>query len=291
MPMHPAAPDGLSGLLDAFDQTVQAVIDLGWSCRDDDFATTTARPGWTIKEHISHVVATERTFAALRRREAPVPEDAGHDEEQLRDEFVRAVEADVLARNRWSGREVVTELADFHPERMRQLREYDADVETVIGGVMGADTTFGQALRARISDVWVHEQDIRGALGRPGDLDSPAAAVFTAAVLNALPRIAAVGARIDPGQAVVFDVTGPVQAREGVRVRIDEHGNPWGALLFSGKDRPEGDEQLEVTTIQLTTDALTRRAAGRRSTSEIRFTVNGDEELAQRLLDALVIVS
>lgn len=289
--MHPSAPDDIPGLLDAFDQTIQAVIDLGWSCRDDDFETETERPGWVIKDHISHVVATERTFAAYRRREVHVPDDGPADEAQLRDEFARAVDADVLARGRWSGREVVTELADFHPERMKQLRAVDADVETVIGGILGADTTFGEQLRARIIDVWVHEQDIRGALARPGDLDSASAAVFTAAVLNALPRIAAAGARIDPGQAVVFDVTGPVLAREGVRVRIDEHGNPWGALLFSGQDRPEGDEQLEVTTIQLTTDALTRRAAGRRPTSQIRFTVNGDEQLAERLLDALVIVS
>lgn len=283
--MHPSAPDDLNGLLDAFDQTVQAVIDLGWSCREADFDTPTDCPGWTVKDQISHVVGAEKTFAGIRREKIRVP-DYSH----LKHDFARAVEIDVEARRGWSGRAVVTELADFHPERMAQLRGSDAGLDTVIGGIFGDDTTFGQHLRARISDVWVHEQDIRNALDRPGDLDSPAAAVFTASTLESLPRIAARVAQIEPGHAVVLEVTGPVMAREGVRVTIGADGRPYGELLFSGHDRPVGDEQLEVTTIRLTTDALTRRAAGRRSTSDIGFTVTGDEALARRLLDSLAFM-
>jgi len=55
--------------------------------------------------------------------------------------------------------------------------------------------------------------------------------------------------------------------------------------------RPEGEDQLDVTSIRLTTDALTRRAAGRRTTDEIHYTVSGDEDIARRVLDALVITS
>jgi hypothetical protein len=108
-------------------------------------------------------------------------------------------------------------------------------------------------------------------------------------VLRALPRIVSRVAGIGPGHAVVIDVTGPVVAREGARVITGEDERPYGEALFSGQHRADGEEQLDVTSIKLTTDALTRRAAGRRSTDEIHYTVTGDEEIARRVLDALVV--
>ena len=286
MPMHPSAPDDRTGLIDAFDQSVQSIIDLGFSCRDADFELQTECPGWTVKDQIAHVVGSEKSFAGLPRVEVPVP-----DYPHVKSDFARFVEIDVEARRGLTGREVVAELAEFHPRRMAELRESGADVDTVVGGFFGPDTTFGQHLRRRIVDAWVHEQDLRSALDRPGNLDSPGAALFTADILTALPRIAARTAGVGAGHAVVIDVTGPVVARDGVRVVTGEDGRPYGETLFSGHDRPHGEEQLDVTSIHLTTEALTRRAAGRRPVDEIRFTVTGDEDTARRVLEALVVVT
>ncbi|XGX79352.1 hypothetical protein LQK93_02154 [Terrabacter sp. BE26] len=284
--MHPAAPDDRNGLIDAFDNTVRSIIDLGYSCRDEDFDLETECPGWTVKDQIAHIVGAEKSFAGLPRPQLTVP-----DYPHLRSDFARFVEVDVEARRGVTGRDVVAELAEFHPGRVAELRASDADVDTVIGGFFGPDTTFGQHLHRRIVDAWVHEQDLRAALDRPGNLDSASAAVFTADILAALPRIAARVAGIGAGHAVVLDVTGPVVARDGVRISAGEDGKPYGEALFSGQDRPEGDEQLDVTSVHLTTDALTRRAAGRRPVEQIRYTVTGDEEIARRLLDALVVVT
>ncbi|HET8987921.1 MAG TPA: maleylpyruvate isomerase family mycothiol-dependent enzyme [Humibacillus sp.] len=284
MPMHPAAPEDRTGLIDALDQTVQSVIDLGFGCRDDDFDRPTHCPGWSVKDQISHVVGVEKAFAGIRSDPVDVP-----DYPHLSHDASRDIEREVEARRGRTGREVVAELADFHPERIESLRESPADLDTVIGGPLGPETTFGHLLRMRVIDTWCHEQDIRNALDRPGDLDTPAAAVFTEAVLRALPRIVSRVAGIGAGHAVVIDVTGPVMAREGARVITGEDERPYGEALFSGHHRPGGEEQLDVTSIHLTTDALTRRAAGRRSTDEIHYTVTGDEEIARRVLDALVV--
>ena len=286
MPMHPAAPDDRTGLIDALDQTVQSVIDLGFGCREEDFDRPTHCPGWSVKDQISHVVGVEKSFAGIRAEPVVVP-----DYPHLRHDAGRDVEREVEARRGRTGRAVVAELADFHPERIASLRESPADLDTVIGGALGPETTFGHLLRMRVMDTWVHEQDIRNALDRPGDLDTPAAAVFTEAALRALPRIISRVAGIGPGHAVVIDVTGPVVAREGARVITGEDERPYGEALFSGHHRPEGEEQLDVTSIHLTTDALTRRAAGRRSTDEIHYSVTGDEQIARRVLDALVVTS
>ena len=137
----------------------------------------------------------------------------------------------------------------------------------------------------------MHEQDLRAALDRPGNLDSASASVFTADILAALPRIASRVAGIGAGHAVVLDVSGPVVARGGARIVTGDDGRPYGEALFSGNDRPDGEEQLDVTSIHLSTDALTRRAAGRRPVDETHYTVTGDEEIARRLLEALVVVT
>lgn len=284
--MHPAAPDDRTGLIDALDQTVQSVIDLGFGCRDDDFDRPTHCPGWSVKDQISHVVGVEKSFAGIRADHVDVP-----DYPHVRGDADREIEREVEARRGRTGREVVAELADFHPERIASLRESPADLDTVIGGALGPETTFGHLLRMRIMDTWCHEQDIRHALDRPGNLDTPAAAVFTEAALRALPRIISRVAGIGAGHAVVVDVTGPVMAREGARVITGEDERPYGEALFSGHHRPDGEEQLDVTSIHLTTDALTRRAAGRRSTDQIHYTVTGDEEIARRVLDALVVTT
>ncbi|GAA5029887.1 hypothetical protein GCM10023258_26650 [Terrabacter aeriphilus] len=286
MPMHPTAPDDRNGLIDAFDLCVQSIIDLGYSCRDEDFEVQTECPGWTVKDQIAHVVGAEKSFAGIARPPVAVP-----DYPHLTNDYARFVEVDVEARRGVTGRQIVAELAEFHPQRMAQLRATDADVDTVVGGFFGPDTTFGEHLRRRIVDAWVHEQDLRAALDRPGNLDSAGASVFTAEILGALPRIIARVAGVGPGHAVVIDATGPVLARGGVRIVTGEDGRPYGEALFSGNDRPEGEEQLDVTSIHLTTDALTRRAAGRRPVDEIHYSVTGDEETARRVLEALVVVT
>lgn len=282
--MHPAAPNDRNGLIDAFDHSVQSIIDLGMSCRDTDFDIQTECPGWTVKDQIAHVVGSEKSFAGLPRPDVRVP-----DYPHVRSDFARLVEEDVESRRAVPGREVVAELAEFHPERMEALRASEADLDTVVGGLFGRDTTFGQHLHRRIVDVWVHEQDLRAALDRPGNLDSAGAATFTADILAALPRVAARVAGIEPGHAVVLDVSGPVVARGGVRIITGDDGRPYGEALFSGHHRPEGEDQVDVTSIHLSTDALTRRAAGRRPVEEIHYTVTGDEEIARRVLEALVI--
>ena len=286
MPMHPAAPDDRNGLIDAFDHSVQSIIDLGHSCRDEDFEIQTECPGWTVKDQIAHVVGAEKSFAGMPRPQVEVP-----DYPHVHSDFARFVEVDVEARRGLSGREVVAELAEFHPQRVAELRASDADIDTVIGGFFGPETTFGDHLHRRIVDAWVHEQDLRAALDRPGNLDSASAAVFTADILAALPRIASRVAGIGAGHAVVLDVSGPVVARGGVRIITGDDGRPYGEALFSGNDRPQGEEQLDVTSIHLTTDALTRRAAGRRGVDEIHYTVTGDEDIARRVLEALVVVT
>jgi hypothetical protein len=88
---------------------------------------------------------------------------------------------------------------------------------------------------------------------------------------------------------VIFDVTGPVMGRAGVWVDEGEAGKARGIPLFSGVAH-DGDPDDVFTSITLSTDSLTRRAAGRGSLDDIHFTVHGDEDVARRVLESLPFV-
>jgi hypothetical protein len=72
-------------------------------------------------------------------------------------------------------------------------------------------------------------------------------------------------------------------ARQGFLVELDEQGRPCGRAISDRlPDRP-------TTTIRLSTEAFTRRAAGRRSVRDTAYSMVGDDAIARGVLEALVI--
>lgn len=279
MPIHPAAPTDVNGLIEAYSQSAQAVVDLGRSCREADFERETDCPGWTVKDVISHVVGIERWLAG-----DPLPRVTVPDYPHIRSDAGRFTEIAVEARRSTPGADVVDELAEVVPRRQADLYGADLDLDSEFDGPFGPGPA-GAVLAMRVLDIWTHEQDLREALGRPGNLDSAGASIFLDRLEQALPRIVARTAAVPPGVAVLLDLTGPVVGRLGVRVdEVD--GRPRGIPLFLGESG-EGHAS-RTTSIVGSTQAVTRRAAGRRSRDELRFTVLGDEAVGARVLDALV---
>ncbi len=299
MPMHPAPPQGLHELVEAFVHTAQAVIDLGHGCSDDDLALPTECPGWTVHDQIAHVVGVEAWLEGHKDPRVELPPY-----EHIRNDLGKKVEYAVEVRRGRSGAEVVAELEHVLAQRLSTLRSPALKDTSIIAGPFGPDRA-STVLLLRTFDVWTHEQDIRGALGQPGNLDSPAAAVFVNTVFLQLPRLIARGAGLEPGHEVVIDVTGPgsaVAARQGIRVEMDDQGRPRGHAMFAGDAgyaaswyRPGESAQTPdrqpdwPTTISLSTEAFTRRAAGRRSVSDTAYDVVGDEAIARRVMEALVV--
>lgn len=285
--MHPQPPEDLEQLVEGFAHSAQAVLELGMTCHDDDFDKPTQCPGWTVKDQISHVVSVERSLHGEPDDPVAVP-----DYTWVRTDVGRTVEPGVELRRGRSGRHVVAELAAVLPARLEELRDPALTLETQVKGPFGP-TTLQDALRLRTVDVWCHEQDLRQALDRPGNLDVAGAAVFVDVILTSFPARAARRAGLDVGTVVIIECTGPVLAREGVRIVDGADGRPYAESLFSGvsHESPETPhtEAEAVTTIRLSTDALTRRGAGRVDTADLHYGVEGDEDVARRVLDALVV--
>ena len=64
MPLHPAAPEDLPGLVEAYAQTTRAVVDLGRSCSEAEFTLQTECPGWTVKTRSPTSPASSRCSRA-----------------------------------------------------------------------------------------------------------------------------------------------------------------------------------------------------------------------------------
>jgi uncharacterized protein (TIGR03083 family) len=108
--------------------------------------------------------------------------------------------------------------------RNRQLRNESRDPGHKVRGPLGKEITLEEAMHRRAFDVWVHEQDLRTALGRPGNLDSPGAYIARDILLEALPRVVAKDADAPRSSAVIFDVHGPVEFLRTIRIDMQGRG-------------------------------------------------------------------
>jgi hypothetical protein len=171
------------------------------------------------------------------------------------------------------------------PKRLAVYRADDVDPDAEVMGPFGP-TTLAGLVALRTFDVWMHEQDIREAIGRPGGLDTPAAALSVSRFFDALPVLVAKRAGVEPGNAVVLDLTGPVVGRAGVRVE-EQDGKARGIPLFTGE--PEEHADVVTTSLTMSTAVAMRLAGGRRDPADLHVTVHGDEDVARRVLAALPV--
>lgn len=304
MPVHPAAPADVTELAAAYRQTLTSFADLADGLREEDWARPTSCPGWSARDVLAHVVHIEDYLTgsehpirgAASAAAAPAAPDASVPP-HVRNSFGAWNEEGVRARDHLTPAELVAELRGLLEVRSASMYDVELTLDTPVRSVRDRRASFGEVTRRRLVDVWVHEQDLREVVDRPGSLDSPGASQFVDLVMASLGPVVLSRLDLPPGTVVILESTGPVGARGGIRTGVDADGAPISHELFTGHPGEDtvdedgaatgGDEQ--VTTIALSTHALTRRAAGRTPTEQTAYHVVGDEDLARRVLDALAL--
>jgi uncharacterized protein (TIGR03083 family) len=245
---------------EAYRQSIEASIAIGDELTDTEWAAPTECPLWTVGDIYAHLAGAERWMVGDHTTTAP---PGG---------FGEWVDAAVLARRGKSRTDVLDELREVYAERAAQLAE-SADPQAPAIYPWGVPTTLERLLAVRAFDCWVHEQDIRRAVGRPGNLGSPGAEVTATSILDSLPRIVAKAAAAPPGSAVRLVVTGEVPL--DVTVRVDDRGR--GAVVPSDGGPP-------TTELQLTWEAFSRLACGRGDRADHAVRITGDRDLGERVL-------
>ena len=139
--------------VDAFEHSVRSLLALAGELAPEDWDRPTDLPGWSVRDVLAHLAAIESELL-------------GH----VRGDFGRHTEDGVAARRGLPVEDVVAELAGALEERVAAMRAMTGDEPPqVVPAGQPWDTT--TLLRNRAFEAWTHEQDVRRAVGRPGNLE------------------------------------------------------------------------------------------------------------------------
>lgn len=255
----------------------------GWAATAADFAELAAElsladlalptdcPNWTVHDVLAHCAAVESELAGDGRPRVEVDTSLPH----IAGPANVYTERGVLALRTRSGDELVASFRDAVRRRTGLLETMDLDRPPERPDLTPGDIDWDwpTLMRNRVIDLWVHEQDIRRAVGKPGHLDSPGARVTQKAFASALPYIVAKRAGASPGTTVVVDITGPVPALYGVRVSSDRRG-----------ERADAAVEDPTTRLTMSTEVFTMLCAGRREPATLTVSVAGDAALADVII-------
>jgi uncharacterized protein (TIGR03083 family) len=242
----------------ALDAAFHGIVGVADSLAPEEWAMPTACPGWSVQDHLSHVIGIESVLLGRPQPAVALPDELPH----VRNELGRSNEIWVESLRSATPDEVLDELRSVIAERRTALAGMDQagfDAEAITP--TGPDT-YGRFMRIRVMDIWFHEQDIREAVGRPGHLEGPAAE--TALLEATLPLGFVVGKRAaaPAGSTVRFELTGPMARRVDIevsdRARIVDGltGEPTVTLTVSGHHftRLAGGRGADAGGVEITGD-------------------------------------
>ncbi|MER7346152.1 maleylpyruvate isomerase family mycothiol-dependent enzyme [Streptomyces aurantiacus] len=267
MSLHPS----LQTYADAWTHAVEAISELVTPLPEGQWNLATPCPGWSVRDIVSHVIGLDCEMLGDPRPIHTLPRDLYH----VQNEGQRYMEMQVDVRRHHTAPEMTSELEYTIIRRSRQLRNESRDPSTKVRGPLGTELTLELASRTRAFDVWVHEQDLRTALQKPGNLDSPGAYVARDLLLQGLPKVVAKKAGAPANSAVVFDVSGPVEFLRTVRVDAEGRATVDSAPSLG-----------PLVTIGMDWDTYFRLACGRVTYASVkdRVKVEGDLELGDAIL-------
>lgn len=263
----------LQHLATVWHRSAADVIALLRTLDGDDWSQPTDLPGWDVRAIAAHLAHLESELAGNPQEKvevAPAPHIKG-----LLGEFT---EAGVLARAGWSTDAIIDELESSVEKRYADLRE-DPPTDAAAPGPGFAGLigwSWQTLLTNRPLDLWMHEQDVRRALGRPGGLETPGAVHTAGVYARSLPFVLGKKVGAPSGTTVVVEITGAQPMVLTAGVGEDGRGAPIDALSEEPTCRLVMDFE---TWIMLT--------GGRRSADEVQVDVHGDSALGRAVLDNL----
>jgi uncharacterized protein (TIGR03083 family) len=265
--LHPT----LQPYADAWTHSIEAISELVQTLVESEWNRRTPCPGWSVRDVVSHVIGLDSEMLGDPRPIHTLPRDLFH----VTTDHQRYMELQVDVRRHHTAPEMTSELEYMIIRRNRQLRNDSRDPGATVRGPLGTELTLEESMRRHAFDVWVHEQDLRTALGRPGNLDSPGAHVTRDVLLDELPRVVAEDAHAPRSSAVVVDVHGPVEFLRTVRVDIQGRGTLETVPALG-----------PAASLSLDWETYVRLACGRVTPEAVadRVKTDGDQELAAAIL-------
>lgn len=264
----------LRPLVEAWSASASSVLDLLTTLSEDDFATATDLPGWTVRDIVAHLAHLESELAGgepVLADESEIPADA-------RDDAFRSyTERGVAARRSRSTAELLAELTSA-VDRLRTTLDAP-EPPAPPASFPRPGRTWEPLLRDRTFDFWMHEQDIRRALDREGGWDSPGALLSIATLRAAIPYVVGKKVRPPAGSTIAITIEGTDWA-DTVTVNVGDDGR--AREVAAGAEAPDAG-------LTMTAQDFVLAGGGRRDPATLEVEVTGDTDLARRVLTSLAV--
>ncbi|MGH9024523.1 MAG: maleylpyruvate isomerase family mycothiol-dependent enzyme [Acidimicrobiia bacterium] len=261
-------------LVDQLEAVWSSIEKLGSGLSDAEWAAPTECPGWSVKDNVSHIIGIE---AMSLGRAAPERELG--DPPHVKNDIGRANEMWVDNLRDRSGPEVLDEYRNLTSERIAGLRALDEAGFFADSWTPAGPGTVRDLIPFRVFDSWVHEQDMRRAIHRPGDLDGPVARAAFERVADRMGYV--VGKKVNPpdGTSVVFDLVGPL-------------ARPLVVGVDGGRAHTLDPPPAEPTVrLKMSDETFCRLGCGRidpaAALSDGRVVVSGDAALGLRVTESM----
>ncbi len=182
-------------LLESMDSVVALLSELD----EPDWRVQSLCPAWNVRQVVAHLDGIEEALSGWRPAgEAPAPfEIVGKVVDEVDD---------------WSPDRLLGRLRTVLGGRRSELLAADPGLFDEVSWTPVGVQTYGRFMAIRNFDFWVHEQDIRVPLGRPGHTSGPAAELALDEVRRSFGYIVGKRAAVPDGSSVLVELHGPIEA-------------------------------------------------------------------------------
>ncbi len=237
----------------------------------EQWATPTDLAGWDVQACAAHTAHLEGILAGGPEETADVGEPP-----HVSGFLGLYTEIGVVNRRHRTPAEILAEIRDVTTRRHEQLladppSDASAKPASIFGGV---PWTWEVLLRNRPLDIWMHEQDVRRAVGMPGGLDSAAAQHTADYLTESFGFVVAKKAGAPAGTTAVLRVEGSAP----IAFTVNDQGR--GERLPAIPDDP-------TFTLALDRESFIVLAGGRRQPAPGAVVTTGDQQLAAQVVASM----
>lgn len=252
-------------------QAIQDFTALLADLPEEDWSRPTDLAGWDVRAVASHTAHLESILAGGPEETADVGEPP-----HVTGLMGLYTEIGVVNRRDARPEDIVAEIRTAAETRHAALladppTDGTAKPTTIFGGV---PWDWERLLRNRPLDVWMHEQDVRRAVGRPGGMDSPAAQHTADYLTEAFGYVVGKKVRPPAGTSAVLAVEGSAP----VAVQVDDTGR--ARTLEQVPAEPDVRLSMDRETFIVL-------AGGRCAAAPDAVRVDGNAELGDRIVSRL----
>ncbi len=261
----------LAGYIDVWWQAVNDFTALLEKLTPEQWSTPTDLPGWDVRAVAAHVAHLEGILAGGPEETAEVGEPP-----HVSGVMGLYTEIGVVNRRDADPDSIINEIRESATARHTMLladppTDGSAKPEVVFGGV---PWSWEVLLRNRPLDVWMHEQDVRRAVDRPGGMDTPAAQHTADYLAESLGFVLAKLVGAPAGTTLALELTG---------------SEPFG---FTVNDAGRGERLPAVpaeptTTLRMDRATFVVLAGGRCPVEPGAVEIAGDEAVGRRVVESM----